>query len=142
MKIITMELVYSVDYRSLPKSSDFLLEDKTVCSLSCKNILAFSRQSSGNKDGYVLWWLGGRVVVVLFRLHRVRSNDTQTSDGDVGLDVFGCRAEILGTKRRPVQDYGFVSVTILQYPRRRSEIPWYFRRRCGNVGNISLTRII
>ena len=59
-----MELVYSVDYRSLPKSSDFLLEDKTVCSLSCKNILAFSRQSSGNKDGYVLWWLGGRVMVV------------------------------------------------------------------------------
>ncbi|KAL8606232.1 hypothetical protein ACOMHN_012864 [Nucella lapillus] len=45
-----MELVYSVDYRCLPKS-DFLLEDKTVCSLSCKNILAFSRQSSGSKYG-------------------------------------------------------------------------------------------
>ena len=50
-----MELVYSVDYRSLPKSTDFLLEDKTVCSLSCKNILAFSRQNCGSKDGYVVF---------------------------------------------------------------------------------------
>ncbi|KAK7496514.1 hypothetical protein BaRGS_00012166 [Batillaria attramentaria] len=47
----SMELLYSVDYRSLPKTSDFLLEEKTVCSLSCQNILAFSRLSNASKDG-------------------------------------------------------------------------------------------
>ncbi|XP_071087064.1 mediator of RNA polymerase II transcription subunit 16-like isoform X1 [Haliotis cracherodii] len=45
-----MELVYSLDFRALPRSREWKVEENTCCSLSCRNILAFSRPNNNGTD--------------------------------------------------------------------------------------------
>ncbi|CAG5123124.1 unnamed protein product [Candidula unifasciata] len=47
-----MELVYSIDFNISSKRNDFVVDEKICCSLSCKNIVAFSRaRKSDNEEG-------------------------------------------------------------------------------------------
>ncbi|KAL5013069.1 hypothetical protein ScPMuIL_011620 [Solemya velum] len=43
-----MDFVYTLDYRSSKPSRDLTTEDKQICSLSCRNILALSRPVAGH----------------------------------------------------------------------------------------------
>ncbi|XP_005106027.1 mediator of RNA polymerase II transcription subunit 16 [Aplysia californica] len=38
-----MELVYSIDFHAFSKASEFVFDEKICCTLSCRNIIAFSR---------------------------------------------------------------------------------------------------
>lgn len=46
-----MELVYSIDFKSFTKQTDFNFDEKICCSLSCRNIVAFSRARKAENDG-------------------------------------------------------------------------------------------
>ncbi|XP_050416380.1 mediator of RNA polymerase II transcription subunit 16 [Patella vulgata] len=51
-----MELVYNVDFRSIPRSRDWNIEEQSHSCLSCRNIFAFSRptvQNINNRDCYL-----------------------------------------------------------------------------------------
>ncbi|KAK6975326.1 mediator of RNA polymerase II transcription subunit 16-like isoform X1 [Biomphalaria glabrata] len=46
-----MELVYSIDFKTYSKENEFSFDEKICCSLSCRNIVAFSRARISEANG-------------------------------------------------------------------------------------------